>query len=69
MVLRAVAGGASRWSEIYERASTKLGPLSKSDLTYLLDRLVRFGYLERSKDGSFSIPDPVVEYMARALKS
>lgn len=64
MVLRAIASGALRWSEIYERASVKLGPISKSDLTYLLDNLVRYGYLERLEDGSFVIPDPVVKYMA-----
>jgi hypothetical protein len=64
MVLRAIASGALRWSEIYERASVKLGPISKSDLTYLLDNLLRYGYLERLEDGSFVIPDPVVKYMA-----
>lgn len=62
-VLRAIASGALRWSEIYERVSMKLGPISKSDLTYLLDNLVRYGYLERLEDGSFAIPDPVVKYM------
>jgi DNA-binding IclR family transcriptional regulator len=64
VVLRAIASGALRWSEIYERTSVKFGPISKSDLTYLLDNLVKFGYLERREDGSFSIPDPVVKYMA-----
>lgn len=64
VVLRAVAGGALKWSEIYEGTSARLGPISKSDLTYLLDNLVRYGYLERSEDGSFTIPDPVVRYMA-----
>lgn len=64
VVLRAVAGGALKWSEVYERTSIKLGSISKSDLTYLLDNLVRFGYLERLEDGSFIIPDPVVKYMA-----
>jgi hypothetical protein len=64
MVLRAIASGALRWSEIYERASVKLGPIPKSDLTYLLDNLVRYGYIERLEDGSFVIPDPVVKYMA-----
>ncbi|MDI6820305.1 MAG: ATP-binding protein [Candidatus Hodarchaeaceae archaeon] len=63
-VLRAVAGGALKWSEIRERASVKLGPISKSDLTYLLDKLVRYGYLERLQNGSFVIPDPVIRYMA-----
>ena len=63
-VLKAIASGAAKWSEIYERASVKLGPISKSDLTYLLNNLVRYGYLERSEDGSFVIPDPVVRYMA-----
>lgn len=63
-VLRTVASGALRWSEIYERTSVRLGPISKSDLTYLLNNLVRYGYLERLEDGSFIIPDPVVKYMA-----
>jgi len=64
VVLRAIASGALKWSEIYERTSVKLGPISKSDLTYLLDNLVRYGYLERLENGSFMIPDPVVKYMA-----
>ena len=64
VVLRAIASGALKWSEIYERTSMKLGPISKSDLTYLLDNLVKFGYLERLEDGSFIIPDPVIKYMA-----
>jgi AAA+ ATPase superfamily predicted ATPase len=64
VVLKAIASGAIRWSEIYDRISMKLGPISKSNLTYLLDNLVRYGYLERSEDGSFAIPDPVVKYMA-----
>jgi AAA+ ATPase superfamily predicted ATPase len=63
-VLKAIASGAMKWSEIYERASVKLGPISKSDLTYLLDNLVRYSYLERLENGSFIIPDPVIEYMA-----
>ena len=63
-VLGAIAGGAFKWSDIYERTSVKLGPISKSDLTYLLDSLVKFGYLERLEDGSFVIPDPVIKYMA-----
>ncbi|MEM2192610.1 MAG: hypothetical protein QXG38_03240 [Candidatus Hadarchaeales archaeon] len=59
--LRAIASGASTCFDIYERASLKLGP--KSNLTYLLDKLVKYGYLERRDDGSFIIPDPVVRYM------
>ena len=66
-VLRAVAAGAVTWSKIYERTSISLGPISKSNLTYLLDNLVRYGYLERREDGSFTITDPVVEYMAAHL--
>jgi len=64
VVLRTIASGAIKWSEIYEKTSVKLGPISKSDLTYLLDNLVRYGYLERLENGSFIIPDPVVKYMA-----
>jgi AAA+ ATPase superfamily predicted ATPase len=64
VVLRAVAEGATRWSEIYGRVCGKLGPIPRSNLTYLLDSLVRYGYLERLPDGSFTIPDPVVRYMA-----
>ncbi len=67
VVLGAVASGALTWSEIYGRTSVKLGPISKSDLTYLLDNLVRYGYLERLGDGSFTIPDPVVRYMATKI--
>ncbi|KUO40725.1 MAG: hypothetical protein APZ16_01010 [Candidatus Hadarchaeum yellowstonense] len=64
VVLRAIASGALKWSEIYAGVSGKLGPIPKSDLTYLLDNLVRYGYLERREDGSFIIPDPVIRYMA-----
>ena len=64
VVLKAIASGAIRWSEIYDRTSMKLGPISKSNLTYLLNNLVRYGYLERSENGSFVILDPVVKYMA-----
>lgn len=64
VMLKAIASGAQKWSEVYERASVKLGPISKSDLTYLLGNLVRYGYLERLEDSSFIIPDPVVKYMA-----
>ncbi len=64
VVLKAVASGANTWSKIYEGASVSLGPVSKSNLTYLLKNLVRYGYLQRQEDGSFTIPDPVIEYMA-----
>lgn len=63
-----MAGGALTWSEIYDRTTIKLGPFSRSNLTYLLDNLVRYGYLERLENGSFAIPDPVVRYMAARLK-
>ena len=66
-VLRAIASGATNWSEIYDWISLKLGPISKSNLTYLLNSLLRYGYLER-KDGCFIIPDPVVKYMALTQK-
>jgi len=67
VVLKAVASGAVTWSRIYENVSMSLGPVSKSNITYLLDNLVRYGYLERREDGSFTIPDPVVKYMATQI--
>lgn len=67
VVLKAIASGARRWSEIYRGISVKLGPIPKSDLTHLLNNLVQYGYLERLEDGSFVIPDPVVRYMATKL--
>ena len=47
-------------NRVYESVGTKF----KGRITYLLDNLVMCGYLERLEDGSFSIPDPVVKYMA-----
>jgi AAA+ ATPase superfamily predicted ATPase len=66
VVLKAIASGAFRWSQIYESASMKLGPISKSDLTYLLNRLLQYGYLEKKND-EYIIPDPAVRYMALGL--
>jgi len=61
IVLRAVAEGSPGPRSTGGCAA---GPIPRSDLTYLLDSLVRYGYLERLPDGSFTIPDPAVRYMA-----
>ena len=67
VVLKAVASGATTWSQVYEWASLRLGPISKSNLTYLLKSLSRYGYLEEKEEG-FNIPDPVVRYLASHKK-
>jgi hypothetical protein len=64
MVLKAVANGAVTWSDVREKVTMSAGPISKSEITYLLVNLVRYGYLERRGNGSFTIPDPVVKHVA-----
>jgi len=63
-VLKAVASGATKWSEIYDWVALKLGPIPKSNLTYLLSSLVQYGYLEKTEGERFVVPDPVVKFMA-----
>jgi hypothetical protein len=64
IVLKVVAQGASTWSRIYDACRVIVGPISKSNLSYLLENLVKYGYLERLENGSFSIPDPIIKHLA-----
>ncbi|MEM4312404.1 MAG: ATP-binding protein [Nitrososphaerales archaeon] len=67
-VLKAVALGASTWSEVYNAISSKLGPIPKSEISTLLSNLVGYGFLEKRND-SYFIPDSVVKYTASRIKA
>ncbi len=61
-ILKAVAQGASSWSDIKAHVMAKTGYISDKRFTDLLKKLVRYGYLAKKDDG-YGIPDPVVKHV------
>ncbi|NJE29764.1 ATP-binding protein [Thermococcus sp. 18S1] len=67
LILKAVAMGNERWSDIKEYLEFKAGRINDSKFSSLLKNLVKYGYLNKSADG-YVIPDPVVEEVIKGLQ-
>ncbi len=66
VILKAVALGYSRWSDIKDYLTLKLGYINDSNFSSLLENLVKYGYIEK-KEGRYMIPDPVLARVFREL--
>jgi len=64
-ILKAVALGASSWSDIkaFVEAATRR-PIDSKRLTTLIKNLIKYGYLEK-RNGKYGIPDPLVRIAVR----
>ncbi|HII60889.1 AAA family ATPase [Pyrococcus horikoshii] len=58
-ILKAIALGYSRWRDIKDYLTLKVGPINDANFSKLLDNLVKHGYVER-RDGRYVITDPVL---------
>ncbi|NJE09639.1 ATP-binding protein [Thermococcus sp. MAR1] len=65
-ILKAIALNYSRWKDIRDYLSLKLGPVNDSNFSALLENLVKAGYVEK-KGGRYLIPDPVLAKVFREL--
>ncbi|WP_372914765.1 hypothetical protein [Pyrococcus kukulkanii] len=64
LIMKIVAQGTHRWSEIKEKLELMSGKIDDKRFSDLLKNLVRYGYLEK-RDGGYFIPDPLVEVAFR----
>ncbi|MEO2152518.1 MAG: ATP-binding protein [Thermococcus sp.] len=66
VILKAIALGYSRWRDIKDYVTMKLGYINDSNFSALLENLVKSGYVEKTGAG-YRIPDPVLERVFREL--
>lgn len=66
-ILKAVASGATTWSDIKAYVIARTGRITDKRFTELLKRLVKYGYLAKEGD-RYMIPDPVVKHACRLLR-
>ena len=59
LILGAIGRGLGRWSEIYESVSIRVGPISESNFSLLLENLVKMGFVDKL-DGRYVITDSIV---------
>ncbi|MFA4669654.1 ATP-binding protein [Pyrococcus kukulkanii] len=64
IMLKAIALGYSRWRDIKDYVTLKLGYINDSNFSKLLKNLVKSGYVEK-KGGRYYIFDPVIERIFR----
>ena len=62
-ILKGVAEGFTRWSEIYRYLLVRGVRINRARYNELLKKLVNYGYLAKV-NGEYIIPDPVVKYIA-----
>ena len=60
LILEAIASGVKRWTQIYTWLSVRAGPISRSNFDFLLENLVKMGFVEKT-DNLYKISDPMVE--------
>jgi len=63
-ILKAVAQGATTWSDIKTYLIVKTGYIDDKTFTQLLKNLVKHGYLVK-ENNKYKIPDPIVEYLVK----
>ncbi|WP_457752434.1 AAA family ATPase [Thermococcus sp.] len=64
LILRAVAMGLSRWSNIKDYVEAKGGPITNARLSALLKNLEKMGWIKK-ESGEYKIIDPLVERILR----
>ena len=64
LILGAIGRGLGRWSEIYESVSIRVGPISESNFSLLLENLAKMGFIDKL-DGRYVITDPIVREASR----
>lgn len=66
LILRSIAKGMRSWTEIKDYLELKDGPITDSQFNRLLDRLVKFGFVEKTgADRKYSLVDPILDRMLR----
>lgn len=60
-ILKAIAHGASTWSEIKAYVTAKTGAITSSRLSALLKNLIRYSYIDKAED-KYKITDPLVKH-------
>ncbi len=66
VILKAISLGYSRWKDIKDYLTLKLGYVNDSNFSALLENLVKSGYVEK-RNGRYRISDPVLEKVFREL--
>ncbi|AEC52518.1 hypothetical protein PNA2_1603 [Pyrococcus sp. NA2] len=66
VILKAISLGYSRWRDIKDYLTLKLGYINDSNFSSLLENLVKSGYVEK-RNGRYRISDPVLEKIFREL--
>lgn len=60
-ILKAIAQGASAWSDVKAYVVAKSGPVNDARFTELLTNLVKYGYVVK-ENNNYRIPDPIVKH-------
>lgn len=63
-ILKAVSLGYTKWSDIKDYVTIKVGPITDRRFTLLLTKLVKYNYLVK-ENGEYKIPDPIVRYVLK----
>ncbi|AIU69670.1 ATPase [Thermococcus eurythermalis] len=66
VILKGIALGYSKWKDIKDYLTLKLGYINDSNFSKLLENLVKSGYVEK-EGGEYKIPDPVLQRIFREL--
>lgn len=66
VILKAIALGYSRWSNIKDYLTLKLGYVNDANFSNLLENLVKYGYVEK-RNNQYTIPDPVLVRIFKEL--
>ncbi|MCS7374322.1 MAG: ATP-binding protein [archaeon GB-1867-097] len=63
-ILKAVSLGYTKWSDIKDYVTIKVGSITDRRFSMLLNKLVKYSYLIK-ENGRYEIPDPIVKYVLR----
>ncbi|MCL5412834.1 MAG: ATP-binding protein [Candidatus Marsarchaeota archaeon] len=67
-LLKSLSNGPASWAEIKSYAITKTGVISDSRLNALLQNLLKFGIIEKTKEKRYIIIDPITMEAIKKLK-
>lgn len=68
LALKAIAAGNANWAEIKMYVTVKGGAISDTRLGALLQSLVKFGIIEKTRDDSYVTNDPIIAHAIKKLK-
>lgn len=63
-ILKAVSLGYTKWSDIKDYVTIKVGPVTDRRFSILLNKLVKYNYLIK-ENGQYKVPDPILKYVLR----